>query len=43
MLAMTKFKLDIISDVECTCDLKYVWEIVFLIFLKDTGKEAVNI
>ena len=38
MLSVTKFKLDLISDVDMYLFLKKVWKMVFLIFLKDTAK-----
>ena len=40
ILNMSKVELDLISDVKCTCFffLKWQWELVFLVFLKDTVK-----
>ena len=38
MLSVTKVKLDLISDVDMYLFLKKIWEMVFLIFLKNIAK-----
>ena len=43
MLSMTKVDLDLISDVAMYLFLKKKREVVFLIFLKETTREAINI